>query len=507
MPPALQFLVLTFTGWVNRHQDDLIEYLREENRVLREYLGPRPLRLTDAQRRRLAVRGHKLGRRVLRQVAGIVTPDTILRWYRRLIAKKYDGSACRRRGRPMTRSEVAALVVRMAVENPQWGYTRIRDALLEPRAHDRPDHGEADLARPRDRPGSRTEPTHALEDVPTGALGRLGGLRSVHGRGADAGRAQAVSCLLRDRAADPPRDHRRDPSATGRRVDGAAGPQSDPPGRWLPADCAASDSRPRSPLHSCLWRDPDERRRSADPTSAEESQSQCLCRAVRPVDQGGVSQSSRPTRRGSFAPHRPRVRRALPSREKPSGTRQPAPATTATSAKAGRRRSAAGAPRWTAQLLLSRGRMSGRLIKRTLRGLGRRHHDPRPSRTGRTIERERVVGRIRRHSGEVSIHLVDQTDPRHRVIGRRLSQRAGHDHTGPVHAEMELPPAASPSAPMCRRGPLTVADDGQSGAVNDEVPAGARAGAPKREGEMLTASRGPTRPICPTPGSPSRRRR
>ena len=54
---------------------------------------------------------------------------------------------------------------------------------------------------------------------------------------------------------------------------------------------------------------------------------------------------------------------------------------------------------------------------------------------------------------------------------------------------MERPPAASPSAPMCRRGPLTVADDGQSGAVNDEVQAGARAGAPKREGEMLTASR------------------
>ena len=76
MPPALQFLVLTFAGWVNRHQDDLIDYLREENRVLREHLGPRPLRLTDAQRRRFAVRGHKLGRRVLTQVAGIVTPDT-----------------------------------------------------------------------------------------------------------------------------------------------------------------------------------------------------------------------------------------------------------------------------------------------------------------------------------------------------------------------------------------------------------------------------------------------
>ena len=88
-----------------------------------------PRRLTDAQRRRLAVRGHKLGRRVVTQVAGIVTPDTILRWYRRLIAKKYDGSARRRRGRPMTRQDVAELVVRMAVDNPRWGYTRIRGAL------------------------------------------------------------------------------------------------------------------------------------------------------------------------------------------------------------------------------------------------------------------------------------------------------------------------------------------------------------------------------------------
>ena len=56
MPPARQVLVLTVAGWVNRRQDDVIDYLREENRVLRELLGPRPLRLTDAQRRRLAVR-------------------------------------------------------------------------------------------------------------------------------------------------------------------------------------------------------------------------------------------------------------------------------------------------------------------------------------------------------------------------------------------------------------------------------------------------------------------
>ncbi len=129
MPDALRFLVLTLAGWLNSHQEDLIAYLREENRVLREQLGSQPLRLTDAQRRRLAVLGKSLGRRALAQVAGIVTPDTILRWYRRLIAKKYDGSARRSRGRPMTPSEVAELVVRMAEENPTWGYTRIRGSL------------------------------------------------------------------------------------------------------------------------------------------------------------------------------------------------------------------------------------------------------------------------------------------------------------------------------------------------------------------------------------------
>ena len=129
MPHALHFLVLALAGWVTRHQEDRIDYLREENRVLREHLGPRPLRLTDAQRRRLAVRGQTLGRRILSQVAGIVTPDTILRWYRRLIAQQYDGRARRRRGRPMTPRAVAELVVRMADENPTWGYTRIRGAL------------------------------------------------------------------------------------------------------------------------------------------------------------------------------------------------------------------------------------------------------------------------------------------------------------------------------------------------------------------------------------------
>src|ERR1700675_5169937 len=124
VPPPLAFLFLLFSGWVNRHQQAVIDYLLEENRVLRAVNGSRRPRLTDDQRRRLAVKGKVLGRRQLAAVAGIVTPDTILRWYRRLVAKKYDGSKARRRGRPSTKTDLAALVVRMAKENPTWGYTR-----------------------------------------------------------------------------------------------------------------------------------------------------------------------------------------------------------------------------------------------------------------------------------------------------------------------------------------------------------------------------------------------
>ena len=129
LPPPLAFFFLLFSGWINRQQQATIDYLREENRVLRAAYGPHRVRLTDDQRRRLAVKGKALGRQRLADVAGIVTPDTIFRWYRLLIAKKYDGSANRRPGRPSTKRDLAALVARLATENPTWGYTRIRGGL------------------------------------------------------------------------------------------------------------------------------------------------------------------------------------------------------------------------------------------------------------------------------------------------------------------------------------------------------------------------------------------
>ena len=98
----VQFLLLVLAGWVNRQQQDVIDHLREENRVLRAGLRGKRLRLSDDDRRRLAVKAQALGREVLAEIASVATPATLLRWYRCLIAAKYDGSKNRSPGRPPT---------------------------------------------------------------------------------------------------------------------------------------------------------------------------------------------------------------------------------------------------------------------------------------------------------------------------------------------------------------------------------------------------------------------
>ncbi len=125
----VQFVLITLAGWMNQRQLHVIDYLREENRILREQLGERRLRLNDDQRCRLAVKAKRLGRTMLEEIATIVTPDTLLAWHRRLIARKYDGSIKRQPGRPRKPDEIEAMVVRMAEENRDWGYRRIQGAL------------------------------------------------------------------------------------------------------------------------------------------------------------------------------------------------------------------------------------------------------------------------------------------------------------------------------------------------------------------------------------------
>ena len=108
-----QILVAAMAGWITRQQDAAIDYLRAQNRVLKQQLGNKRLRLTGDQRRRLAVLGKALGRRARTDVASLVTPDTILRWHRQLVAEKWTHKH-RSPGRPRVMQIINDLIVRMA---------------------------------------------------------------------------------------------------------------------------------------------------------------------------------------------------------------------------------------------------------------------------------------------------------------------------------------------------------------------------------------------------------
>jgi putative transposase len=122
--------ILAFvTGMVDQELLARNEYLAAENRILKAQLKGQ-LKLSDAERATLGEIGHRLGRKVLGEVANVARPETILAWYRKLVARKFDGSKARRSpGRPRIKGEVEQLIVRMAKENCDWGYDRIAGAL------------------------------------------------------------------------------------------------------------------------------------------------------------------------------------------------------------------------------------------------------------------------------------------------------------------------------------------------------------------------------------------
>src|SRR3982074_2220521 len=117
------------TGTVDQELLARNEYLAAENRIIKAQLTGR-LKLSDAERGALGEIGHRLGRKVLADVATIARPDTIRGWYPQLVARKFDGSKARRGpGRPRIKREVEQLIIRMASENRDWGYDRIAGAL------------------------------------------------------------------------------------------------------------------------------------------------------------------------------------------------------------------------------------------------------------------------------------------------------------------------------------------------------------------------------------------
>jgi putative transposase len=117
------------TGTVDQELLLRNEYLAAENRILRDQIKGR-LRLSDAERATLGEIGHRLGRKALAEVAKAAVPDTILGWYRALVARKFDGSKARGKpGRPRIDAQIEELIVRMAKDNRRWGYDRMVGAL------------------------------------------------------------------------------------------------------------------------------------------------------------------------------------------------------------------------------------------------------------------------------------------------------------------------------------------------------------------------------------------
>src|SRR2546427_8351055 len=126
-PPVLSFLLMIAAGWVHRHRLIVIEFLQAENRLLKDRLRGKRIRFTDAERALLARKAKAVGRKALLELETIVSADTLLRWHRRLIAEKWNFMHRRGPGRPGIMRRISDLIVRMARDNPGWGYTRFKE--------------------------------------------------------------------------------------------------------------------------------------------------------------------------------------------------------------------------------------------------------------------------------------------------------------------------------------------------------------------------------------------
>src|SRR5215469_2980799 len=216
-------LLAYVTGTVNQELLLWNEYLAAENRILRGQIKGRLL-LSDGEKVTLAEIAHRLGRMALEDVAATAKPNTILGWYRKLIANKFNGSRFRKRvGRPRIAEEIECLVVRMANENPSWGYDRIgksRPSSIGSDGGQRP---------PSPWPFSRSEAqanrfVERLYPLTPGRFGRDG---VVHRGSSDAQRIADVLCAFLHSLGDSPSEPSGIHAVPGPGLDGAAGSKPD----------------------------------------------------------------------------------------------------------------------------------------------------------------------------------------------------------------------------------------------------------------------------------------
>jgi hypothetical protein len=220
-------LLAYVTGLVNQQLLLQNEYLAAENRILRAHL-PSRLRLSDPERSTLTEIGKRLGRKALKDVACVAKPDTILAWYRRLIAKKFDGSKFRSYpGRPRISREVTDLIVQMAKENSGWGYDRIVGALAN-LGHVVSDQTVGNILRRHGiAPAPKRSQTTTWKGLYPLAHGCACRSRFLYRRGAHLERPGHVLRSLFHPSGEPTRRHCRRNAASHGKLDGADGSQRD----------------------------------------------------------------------------------------------------------------------------------------------------------------------------------------------------------------------------------------------------------------------------------------
>ena len=134
MKQRLWITLATYVAYcIDKELYQAIDYLREQVRVLVEHREEQDqrIRLSNSQRMRVVAKAKRLSRKMLEPCTELFAPDTIMRWFRELVAQKYDGSENRTSpGRPQITQEIVNLVIRFKEENPRWGYQKIRDQII-----------------------------------------------------------------------------------------------------------------------------------------------------------------------------------------------------------------------------------------------------------------------------------------------------------------------------------------------------------------------------------------
>ncbi len=234
-------LLAYVTGSIN--QDLLLrnEYLAAENRLLKSQIKGR-LRLSDGERTMLAAIAKRLGRKALQEVACIARPDTILGWYRKLVAQKFDGSQKRGlAGRPRVDAIVEELVLKLARENSGSGYDRIVGALAN-LGHQISDQSVGNILRRHGIEPAKAQTKHDLERLHSVAHGCSGGHGPVYGRSADLARPGDVLCVVLPSTQQPASVDRRNHKSSRRLLDGADGQERDLGGIGMPASMPLSSA-------------------------------------------------------------------------------------------------------------------------------------------------------------------------------------------------------------------------------------------------------------------------